>query len=142
MSAWDQALYLLQEAEKSCTADVAAKIRTFVVNAHAEDKTREGELGALLGTNLSWHGMLSKVRDLKLREDRKIQIEKIVAVLHGMDVLDAACHTIAVQIGDEAVYEHLRSCADAVDDEDTKQKLRDFAELFAFEFCKTGGTRG
>jgi hypothetical protein len=139
--AWDRALELLHEAQKTCGAETSADIRAFLV-VNRNEVTRERELADVLGEDVPWRQLLSMVRDLKKREDRKVQVEKIVALLHGMDVLDAALHTIAVQVNDETIYEHLRTCADSVDDEETKQKLRDLAEVFAYEFCKTGGTCG
>ena len=94
------------------------------------------QLKDVLESDAPWQALLWEVARLKRREAEKVQVESIISVLAGMDVLSAIMKDIEIQIGDEAIYQHLITCSQVIDDEDTKQKFRDFAELFAFEFCK------
>jgi hypothetical protein len=79
------------------------------------------------------------VNERKTRVDNAeaaIVIEHIIGTLATIDRVEGLFERLKVVLSDEAVYEHILTCADVLDDEDDKTKLRDFAEFFAFHFCK------
>lgn len=96
------------------------------------------EIKRLHGASL-WSMLLTHVRDLKRVADQKLTLENIIHVLQGAEVLSSVIDRIELQLSDEAVYDHLTTCAEVLDDADQKRMLMDAAELFADEFCNQKG---
>lgn len=67
--------------------------------------------------------------------DAAFAVQNILALLRNMEQVEAVFENIKVQLTDEAVYEHLKTSAEVLDDEDDKARMRDLAEFFASEFC-------
>lgn len=107
--------------------------------------TQTTELAQALGLDpgeYEWDTLLSLVRCNNMaakHPSERVGIEhtvrQIILSLDGIAALREFLDRIETKLSDQAVYEHLLTCAQAVDDEETKRKLKDFAELFAFEFC-------
>lgn len=98
------------------------------------------ELGAILllraGTIGSEADRIAALPAGKEGAEAAIVIEDIIGTLARIDRVEGLFERLKVALSDEAVYEHLHTCADVLDDEDDKTKLRDFAEFYAFQFCK------
>lgn len=93
------------------------------------------ELADVVECDRDWDLLLAEVRRLKRLAEQKLQVTDIIGILRGMDIMSGVMDRIELQLSDEAVYEHLKTCANVLDDEDHKRMLIDAAELFADEFC-------
>lgn len=94
-----------------------------------------------LDANASWPQIVGAVRSLKDQANKKIVVSDIIGTLGRMELWSTVMEGIELQLSDEAVYQHLLTCVQVLDDEDQKRMLRDAAELFADEFC-SGDRKG
>jgi hypothetical protein len=95
------------------------------------------ELADVLGATspLTWPQLLGLVETLRLQVEHKQKVEHIIETLRGMDTLSDIVDQVRLQLSDEAVVEHLKTCAQALDEQHHKYILMDAAELLTDLFC-------
>lgn len=128
-----------EEAKRQILGTVVGQVADDLDEAEVRARGMAQELADVLGCKTQhWPLLIGKAESLRKKVEAKLQIQNIIQILSGAEALMHITDLIELQLSDEAVYEHLKTCADVLDDEDQKRMLRDAAELFADEFCNNG----